>query len=93
MATTNINIRIDESLKKDAEDLFGYLGLTMSTAITMFLRSAVNNDGIPFDLKRREPNAVTKVALKESDDIIANPSAYKSYSSADEMLEDILADV
>lgn len=93
MATTNINIRIDESLKKEAEDLFGYLGLTMSTAITMFLRSAVNNDGIPFDLKRSEPNAATQAALKESDDIIANPSAYKSYSSADEMLEDILTDV
>lgn len=93
MATTNINIRVDDDLKKEAEALFGYLGLTMSTAITMFLRSAVNNDGIPFELKRREPNAATLAALKESDAILANPTAYKSYGSAAEMMGDILADV
>lgn len=28
----------------------------MSTAITIFLKSAVNNDGIPFEIKRKEPN-------------------------------------
>lgn len=93
MATTNINIRVDDKLKHDAEDLFGYLGLTMSSAITMFLRSAVNNNGIPFELKRREPNSVTAVALKESDAVLADPTAYKSYSSAAEMMEDILSDV
>ena len=40
MATTNINIRVDELLKKDAEALFNDLGLSMSSAITMFLKSA-----------------------------------------------------
>lgn len=93
MATTNINIRVDDELKRDAEDLFSYLGLTMSSAITMFLRSAVNNDGIPFELKRREPNAATLAALKESDTILSNPSAYKAYNSAEDMMGDILADV
>ena len=34
MATTNINIRVDELLKKDAEALFNDLGLSMSSAIT-----------------------------------------------------------
>ena len=92
MATTNINIRIDDDLKRESEDLFRYLGLTMSSAITMFLRTAVNNDGIPFELKRREPNAATIAALKESDAIIANPSAYQSYNSAENMMEDILFD-
>lgn len=36
MATTNINVRVDENLKKDADELFSDLGLNMSTAITMF---------------------------------------------------------
>lgn len=40
-ATTNINVRVDEVLKKDADKLFSDLGLNMSTAITMFLKSAV----------------------------------------------------
>lgn len=93
MATTNINIRVDDDLKREAEDLFGYLGLTMSSAITMFLRSAVNNDGIPFELKRKEPNAATVAALQEADAILANPSGHRSYASAEEMMEDILSDV
>ena len=52
MATTNINVRVDANLKQSAESLFADLGLNMSTAITMFLKSAVNHDGIPFEVKR-----------------------------------------
>lgn len=93
MATTNINIRVDDALKSDAEALFNDLGLTMSSAITIFLRSAVNHNGIPFELKRRDPNPVTAAALKESDAILANPSGYTAYDSAKQMTEDILSDV
>ena len=42
MATTNLNIRIDEKLNKQAEVLFSDLGLNMSSAITVFLKSAVD---------------------------------------------------
>ena len=52
MATTNLNIRIDEELKKNAEQLFNDLGLNMSSAITVFLRSAVDYNGIPFEIKK-----------------------------------------
>ncbi|MBP1587972.1 MAG: type II toxin-antitoxin system RelB/DinJ family antitoxin [Clostridia bacterium] len=52
MATTPINIRIDEDLKKSAEQLFSDLGLNMSSAITVFLRAAVDYNGIPFEIKR-----------------------------------------
>ena len=38
MATANINVRVDENLKKEAEGLFNDLGLNMSSAITMFLK-------------------------------------------------------
>ena len=48
MATTNINVRVDSALKQEAEALFGDLGLNMSSAINMFLRSAINHNGIPF---------------------------------------------
>ena len=54
MATTNLNIRIDENLKKQAEVLFSDLGLNMSSAITVFLKSAVDYNGIPFEIKKTE---------------------------------------
>lgn len=65
MATTNINIRVDSELKQSAEELFNDLGLNMSSAITMFLKSAVSYDGIPFELKRNAPNTKTKIDLSK----------------------------
>ena len=65
MATTNINVRVDASLKKDAEKLFNELGLNMSSAITIFLKSVVSYDGIPFELKRNALNTKTKIELSE----------------------------
>jgi len=80
MATTNLNIRIDENLKKQAEVLFSDLGLNMSSAITVFLKSAVDYNGIPFEIKKTERNAAANDAelLAVSNELIAkNKEAYK----------------
>ena len=39
MATIPTQIRIDEHVKKEATELFGLLGLDMSSAINMFLNA------------------------------------------------------
>lgn len=69
MATTNINVRVDSGLKREAEALFDDLGLTMSSAINMFLRSAINYNGIPFEIKRPNSNAETRAALDEYEEM------------------------
>lgn len=46
--TTSMNLRIDKSLKKEAEQLFDSLGINMTTAINIFLRQAVREQAIPF---------------------------------------------
>ena len=46
----NINIRIDDNLKRQAEHVFDDLGLNMTTAITAFLKQVVLCHGIPFPL-------------------------------------------
>jgi len=88
MATTNINIRVDSILKQEAEALFSDLGLNMSSAITMFLKSAVNYNGIPFEIKRSNPNAETRAALAEYEEMKKNPGNYKRYKSFDEVSAD-----
>ena len=90
MATTNINVRVDANLKQSAEALFADLGLNMSTAITMFLKSAVNHDGIPFEVKRMSPNAETKEALAEYDQMKLHPENYKRYDSFDDLMNEVL---
>jgi DNA-damage-inducible protein J len=93
MATTNINVRVDSDLKQAAESLFADLGLNMSVAITMFLKSAVNHDGIPFEVKRIAPNAETRAALAEYDEMKKHPEHYKRYSSFDDLMDEVFTDV
>jgi DNA-damage-inducible protein J len=51
MAQTNLTIRIDESIKQEAEALFSKIGLNMSSAINVFFRQAIREQAIPFELK------------------------------------------
>ena len=41
MATTNLNIRTDKEIKDQADRIFSELGLNMTMAINMFLRSTI----------------------------------------------------
>lgn len=86
--TTNINIRVDNKLKKDAENLFKDLGITMSSAITMFLKMSLKEDGIPFKINRNLYNDETISALNEYAEM-KNSSKYKRYSSFKQLLGDI----
>lgn len=56
MGTTNLNVRVDEDVKKNVEAVLDELGLNMSTAVNMFLRAVIREDGIPFtvSLKKTE---------------------------------------
>ena len=92
MATSNINVRVDSDLKMQAESLFSDLGLNMSTAIIMFLKSAVSHDGLPFEVKRPVPNAETRSALAEYREMKRNPAGYKRYDSFDDALNEVLSD-
>ncbi len=59
IATTNLNIRTDKAIKDQAEEIFNELGLNMTTAVNMFLRTAIREHGIPFELKLEVPNDTT----------------------------------
>ena len=82
MATTNLNIRTDKDVKDQAELIFNELGLNMTTAINMFLRTTIREHGIPFSLKLDVPNEVTAAAIEEGRRI-ASDSSVKGYSSMD----------
>lgn len=58
-ATTNLNIRTDRELKNECERIYSELGLNMTTAINMFLRATVRENGIPFSVKIDSPNVTT----------------------------------
>lgn len=84
MATTNLNIRTEKAIKDQAEEIFNELGLNMTTAINLFLRTAIREHGIPFDLKLGVPNDTTVAAIEEGRKLMADSTAPR-YSSIDDL--------
>ena len=90
MATTNVSIRLDVELKRDAEELFDALGINMTTAMTMFLKQALRSQGLPFDVKRgfSQPNSDTLAAI---DDVNNDRNMSRTFDSIAELMEDLHA--
>lgn len=76
--TTSMNLRIDKNLKKDAEALFETLGINMTTAINIFLKQAVRDQGIPFKITANK--GYTDVPAYNSK--AANYTGYEEYVAA-----------
>ena len=91
MANVNITIRMDSDLKKQADELFTELGMTLTTAITIFAKQAVREQKIPFDVSLNVPNAETIEALNEFDKMISNRETYTRYDSFDDLLKEVTA--
>ena len=51
----NVNIRVDDTVKSKAEEIFSELGLSMSAATNVFYKQVVRYGGIPFDLRVHDP--------------------------------------
>lgn len=92
MAKVSTNIGLDADLKKSAQELFADFGLDLTTAITMFLKQAVREQRIPFEIKRDIPNQQTMAALAEYEEMKQHPEKYKRYSTFQEALDEVLTD-
>jgi len=86
--TSNFTVRLDSQLKADAENLFSDLGMNLSTAFNVFLHQALIVQGLPFQLKRKQPNMTTIAAMKEAIELANDPNA-KTFCSIKELMEDL----
>lgn len=89
--TTAINVNVPTDVKEEATNLFNSLGLNMSTAINMFLKKAIYERGIPFEVKQK-PSKELDSALKELDYMEKHLDEYKTYHSVEELMEDLNSD-
>ena len=80
MKTQNITNRIDSEIKKEADILFKDLGITFSSAVNMFIRQAIREQRIPFQISKNsniqfaEDKTLEDIAEKE---ITEHLEAYK----------------
>ena len=86
----NINIRIDDKIKKNAETVFAKLGLTPTTAIVLFYNQVIRTNSIPFELKLDVPNETTLKAIDEVEEMEKDSKNAKTFSTIDDFMEDLL---
>lgn len=88
-----ISLRVDDDVKRGAEQALNDIGLSMATAINVFLRKVAREKRIPFELSADVPNDETIEAIREVRKMKANPDLGKTYTNVDQMMEELLADV
>ena len=91
--TTNVNIRMDADLKRQFEAFCADMGMSMTTAFNIFAKKAVREYRIPFEIGREMPNAETVEAMREVQQMKADPSLGKTCNNVDQMMEELLSDV
>lgn len=89
MAAVSTNIKIDPALKQQAQELFESFGLSLSSAINMFLRQSVREQAIPFRVGNPIPNSETIRAIESARNGIG---LSRGFSSVSELMEDLDAD-
>lgn len=60
MANVNVTIRMDETLKKQANELFSDFGLSLNAALNKFVKQSVREQRIPFEITRNVPAKIWK---------------------------------
>jgi DNA-damage-inducible protein J len=86
--TASINIRVDPMIKAEAEELYSSLGMSLSTAINIFLRQSLLHCKLPFEVSLPRPNAETVAAFLEAERLSADPNA-RTFANVEELLEDL----
>lgn len=55
MATSTLQVRVDTTLREEAETFFTNAGLDISSAVRLFLRQVVIRQRLPFEIVAADP--------------------------------------
>ncbi|HFS5495290.1 TPA: type II toxin-antitoxin system RelB/DinJ family antitoxin [Streptococcus pneumoniae] len=87
MSNMSISIRLDSEVKEQAQQVFSNLGMDMTTAINIFLRQAIQYQGLPFDVRLDENRKLLQVLT----DLDQNRNMSQSFESVSDLMEDLRA--
>jgi DNA-damage-inducible protein J len=83
--TSMLHVRVDDDTKEQATAALDAMGLSVSDAVRIFLKRVVADQAFPLELK--VPNAVTRAAMAEADEMIAKGKA--RFANADQLMADL----
>ena len=80
-----LHVRVDDETKQKATEALDAMGMSVSDAVRLFLRRVVIEQAFPLELK--VPNAETRAAMAEADEIARARKA--RFENADELFADL----
>ena len=83
--TSMLHVRVDDDTKEKATVALNAMGLSVSEAVRLFLRRVVSDQAFPLELK--VPNAETRTAMAEADEIVLTRRA--RFATADDLFADL----
>ena len=85
----NVNIRVEDSLKRSAESIFAELGMSMSTATNIFYRQVIRCGGMPFELRLTDPfySVKNQTRLKKTIDNYTSGTSKPIAKTMEELIE------
>ncbi len=90
MKQVTVSVKTDKQVKEDFNAFCEDIGLNMSSAINIFMRTVLREQKIPFEIGLNTPNSKTRQVL---DDIETNKNLSRTFSSVDELMEDLNANL
>ena len=81
MANELIQVRVPAEIKRQAEDVLAEIGMKTGEAIRIFLQQVINSNGLPFQPRKKTPNAETLQAFHESESGITYPLTLEEFSA------------
>ena len=85
MPTTTVHVRLDGRIKAEATEVLAAVGLSVSDAVRLFLTRVAADRQWPFAIKA--PNAETRAAMSEANDIIRTRRA--RFAKASDLFDDL----
>ena len=82
--TVNVTMRMEKELKEQADALFEDMGLSLNAACRMFLKRAVLEQRIPFEVRR-----VDRKTLQAISDAEQGKNVSGNFDSVDALMEDL----
>ena len=82
---------MDSELKNQFNAFCEDMGMSMTTAFTIFAKKTVREYRIPFEIGSENPNEDTLKAFQETDEILKNSDRYKGYTDVHSMFEELLS--
>jgi DNA-damage-inducible protein J len=83
--TSMLHVRLEDDIKANASKALEAMGLSMADAVRIFMRRIVADQAFPLELK--VPNADTRAAMAEADEIVHKRRG--RFTTASELLDDI----